>query len=66
MIRVAGDARPFMQLPSEHFRFISPGYFEALRLPLLAGRTLAASDEGKMAEATAEPSGASILKRRCR
>jgi predicted permease len=47
MIRVAGDSRPFMQLPSEHFRFISPGYFEALHLPLLAGRALTASDEGK-------------------
>jgi len=47
MIRVAGDSRPFMQLPSEHFRFISPGYFEALHLPLLAGRSLTESDEGK-------------------
>lgn len=57
MIRIAGDTRPFMQLPSEHFRFISPGYFEALHLPLLAGRTLTASDEGKnyalVSEATA-------------
>jgi predicted permease len=47
MIRVLGDARPAMQLPSEHFRWVSPGYFESIRLPLIAGRTLSASDEGK-------------------
>lgn len=47
MIRVNGDARPFMQLPSEHFRFVSPGYFEALHLPLISGRDLSTSDDGK-------------------
>jgi predicted permease len=47
MIRVAGDTRPFMQLPTEHFRFISPGYIEALHLSLLAGRTLTPGDDGK-------------------
>ena len=47
MIRVAGDARPFMELPTEHFRFISPGYLEAVHLPLVAGRPLSASDQGK-------------------
>jgi len=47
MIRVPGDTRPFMQLPSEHFRWISPGYFQTIHLPLLAGRYLAAGDEGK-------------------
>jgi putative ABC transport system permease protein len=47
-IRVPGDARPFLQLPSEHFRWISPGYFEALHLPLIAGRSLSSSDEGKL------------------
>jgi predicted permease len=47
LIRVPGDARPFTQLPTEHFRWISPGYFESLHLPLIAGRRLSASDEGK-------------------
>jgi predicted permease len=47
MARIQGDARPFMQLPTEHFRWISPGYFETLRLPLVAGRYLTSSDEGK-------------------
>ena len=47
MIRVPGDPRPIMQLPSEHFRWMSPGYLEAMHLPLVAGRPLTASDDGK-------------------
>jgi putative ABC transport system permease protein len=47
MIRVSGDARPMMQLPTQHFRWTSPDYFEALHLPLIAGRFLTAGDEGK-------------------
>ncbi|MGC1360127.1 MAG: ABC transporter permease [Silvibacterium sp.] len=45
MIRVPGDTRPFMQLPAERFRWISPGYFSAIHLPLIAGRFLSASDQ---------------------
>ena len=47
MIRVHGDARPIMQIPSEHFRWVSPDYFAALRLPLIAGRFLDAGDQDK-------------------
>ena len=47
MARVQGDTRPFMQLPTEHFRWISPGYFNTIHLPLVAGRNLTADDEGK-------------------
>ena len=47
MMRVSGDARPFMELPTEHFRWVSPWYFETIHLPLIAGRFLSASDEGK-------------------
>jgi predicted permease len=47
MMRVSGDARPMMQLPSQHFRWTSPNYFEALHLPLIAGRFLTAGDQGK-------------------
>ena len=46
-IRISGDARPVMQIPTQHFRWISPGYLEAIRLPLIKGRFLSASDEGK-------------------
>ena len=47
MIRVPGDTRPFSQLPLEHFRWISPGYFETIHLPLIAGRFLTPNDQGK-------------------
>ena len=47
MIRVAGEARPFMQLPTEHFRWVSPGYFQTVHLPLAAGRFLEMGDQGK-------------------
>jgi predicted permease len=45
-VRTIGDNRTWMQLQNEHFRWISPGYFEAVRLPLVAGRTLNARDWG--------------------
>jgi predicted permease len=47
MIRVTGEARPFMQLPTEHFRWVSPGYFQTVHLPLAAGRFLDKGDQGK-------------------
>jgi hypothetical protein len=47
MIRLVGESRPFFQVPSEHLRWVSPGYFETIRPPLVAGRYLSASDEGK-------------------
>jgi len=47
MVRASGDTRPFMELPAEHFRWISPGYMETIHLPLAEGRYLNPSDEGK-------------------
>jgi predicted permease len=47
MARLPGDTTPIMQVPAEHFRWISPGYFQTIHLPLLAGRLLTGSDEGK-------------------
>ncbi len=47
MLRVAGDTRSFFQMPTEHFRWISPGYFQAIHLPLMEGRFLSHDDDGK-------------------
>jgi predicted permease len=47
MIRVPGDTRAFMQLPMEHFRWISPDYFSTIHVRLIAGRFLTDSDQGK-------------------
>ena len=47
MARVSGDTRSFFQMPSEHWRWISPGFFQALHLPLMEGRFLSNDDTGK-------------------
>ena len=47
LIQLPGDARPLMQMPLEHFRWISPGFFQTIRLPLVTGRFLSPDDEGK-------------------
>ncbi|MGB8480879.1 MAG: ABC transporter permease [Acidobacteriaceae bacterium] len=47
LAQLPGDARPLMQMPLEHFRWISPGFFQTIRLPLVAGRFLSPDDEGK-------------------
>ncbi len=47
LIQLPGDARPLMQMPLEHFRWISPGFFQTIHLPLVAGRFLSPDDEGK-------------------
>jgi predicted permease len=47
MARVAGDSRPFTQLPLESFRSVSPEYFSAIHLQVLAGHVFNQSDWGK-------------------
>jgi putative ABC transport system permease protein len=42
-----GDNKPRWQRPSAHYRWITPGYFETMRIPLLAGRFLSDQDRGK-------------------
>ncbi len=47
LVQLPGDARPLWQMPLEHFRWISPGFFQSIHLPLVAGRFLEPEDEGK-------------------
>jgi ABC-type antimicrobial peptide transport system permease subunit len=47
MARLSGDTRSFFQIPTEHWRWISPGYFQTLHLPLIEGRLLSDSDYGR-------------------
>jgi predicted permease len=47
MMRVQGDTRPMFQLPGQNFRFMTPGYLETIRLPLVSGRMLSDGDKGK-------------------
>jgi predicted permease len=47
VITKPGNTDPFWQRPEAHFRWITPGYFETLRVPLLAGRFLTEADRGR-------------------
>lgn len=47
MARISGDTRSFFQMPTEHWRWISPGYFQALHLPLIEGRFFSNDDTGR-------------------
>ncbi len=46
-VRLPGDTRSVMQMPLAQFRWVSPGYFEAIHLRLIAGRFMSVGDEGK-------------------
>jgi putative ABC transport system permease protein len=39
-----GDTRPVSQRPRANYRFIGPDYFRTLSMPILKGRSIAASD----------------------
>lgn len=45
--QLPGDTRPWTQLPEESFRWISPQYFRAIGLRLVAGHYFTASDAGR-------------------
>lgn len=47
LITKTGDTRPRWQRPGGHFRWITPGYMESLRMPLLAGRFFTEADRGR-------------------
>jgi predicted permease len=47
MISVPGDTRPIFAQPNAKYRWLSPGYFETMQIPLLAGRFFTQDDLGK-------------------
>jgi predicted permease len=47
MISVPGDTRPIFAQPDAKYRWLSPGYFETMQIPLLAGRFFTQDDLGK-------------------
>lgn len=44
MFAIPGHPAPPDQPPSADYRFVTPGYFELMRIPLVRGRTFAATD----------------------
>jgi predicted permease len=47
LAQLPGDTRPWTQLPGESWRWVSPGYFEAIDMRLVAGHFFTASEWGK-------------------
>lgn len=47
MVRVPGDNRSWTQLPLESFRWVSPEYFSAIQLRMIAGQVFSPSDWGR-------------------
>jgi predicted permease len=48
IIRTENDARSDRELPTANLRFVSPGYFQTLHIPLRAGRDFDPSDRNRM------------------
>jgi predicted permease len=48
VVRTENDPRPESQHPNPNLRFISPGYFRTLNIPLRSGRDFEPSDRNRM------------------
>lgn len=48
IVKTENDGRPESQLPTANLRFISPGYFRTLRIPVRAGRDFEAADRNHL------------------
>ncbi|HEX4581312.1 MAG TPA: ABC transporter permease [Acidobacteriaceae bacterium] len=47
LISLPSDTRPLFARPAASFRWLSPGYFETMQMPLIAGRFFTQDDLGK-------------------
>jgi predicted permease len=47
LISLPSDTRPLFSRPAASFRWLSAGYFETMRMPLIAGRFFTDDDRGK-------------------
>ncbi len=47
MISIPSDTRPLFAQPNAKYRWLSPGYFETMQIPLIAGRFFTQNDLGK-------------------
>jgi predicted permease len=47
MISIPSDTRPLFEQPNAKYRWLSPGYFETMQMPLVAGRFFTHDDLGK-------------------
>ena len=60
-IRFREIARPANETPQGEFRFVSPGYFQAMGLPLVEGRLFSAGDQSKPVVIVSESVARNIL-----
>jgi predicted permease len=72
VIRKEGDARPLLEHPLAHFRFVSPRYFETMGIGVREGRVMSDDDRGRpvavvsaSAAARAWPGESPVGKRLC-
>ena len=65
-IQPEGDARRKDEAVIANYRFLSSGYFEAMRIPLVAGRYLQDSDRGKRVALIAERAAQRVWPERIR
>ncbi|HLJ48801.1 MAG TPA: ABC transporter permease [Bryobacteraceae bacterium] len=54
LMRTENDSRPDAQLPSANLRFISPGYFRTLHIPLRDGHDFQESDRNRLTAVISE------------
>jgi predicted permease len=54
IVRTEHDSRPDSQLPAPNLRFVSPGYFRTLEIPLHAGRDFEATDQNRVVAVISE------------